>query len=1114
MNEEENGSKVFKKMGAVVKRMAKKVVKLAVIGLLIFILVAALFWGVIDGAFEKLSEVASGLKDVVTVEDKNIVIPEDFKEEIMKRLEAAGLDASELNLGGNIEYLTNWMEAEIVTSYPYMGGDGLQGVITVKRGSSDGSTISLSYVEKEEMENMIASGNASAKNYFTIDGDNMIVASTTIDPDGTVHISKNEFNYIVMVSPYSTPFEFFVALCLITQSPNFVNALADYTKNTTIEITLLESLTTTTTTTQITGTQTTSSYTTVDGVTVEGSNSQVTSEYAENPTTQVSYVTSLTPIITEARTLFIEKTVEPIYTDRTDTPNPTVYNKETSPSDCADRIGEWTIKSSTTDSETNQTTIDYEKIDITNILKTVNVSTRYQTWQAGTTITKDNTDAFLSFIVTDLGSLPGATTGTSEEQEIDLSQVTGFAKTILEKAATCKSYVATNGFTYGGTGSIPITSTGGTVDCSGFVSWVLYEAGYKATFGGHQWTSSTFADNPLGWEVVSSFDAIQPGDIIIMNDNKGNYAGHVQIYAGNGLYYNCGNLTDIRVNGATSSTRTKRDFNFALRPSEPSESEQSGTEATPTTNSTSVGTKVEGIYILYDVPGSSAPLSPRENLVTGAEMLFELLGSTERTQIYETVMRYILYRLTGHNYGVTTLDLNIFGTDSFTSSSIGGLAEYLRQFSHSGEAPQSSDGKYYLMYDDTIGWPTIGNADIQWKSHHSKFNVPGKVLENGQELEVESIETYVGTKLTRGHEAQYASGEIASFQIYIEKEVVDEVGENIREVYLSAVKSSTAGLNLSKQQLWALTAIQINFGHLPTRNGKSFKTVYQEGAALYEVNSWQHNRYIWDNWWCLLGGGSAGHIPARDAAFETYVKGVYDFSQSSAGEVFGRKYYIYYTASQIAQFSYAPNLSITRTSANEQEIFTYVERSGGEVGSTDISGYTFKTYTSSNGKTYTWYLQDYGPWVSQVSSNFGSTFAAAGCYCTSASIVASGYGDATLPSWSRNIYEFNLTSRMLHSACPGGVTTQLSDSQLTEIRNHLRNGGEVIVHVQGANRGGTSRYTSNQHWMPIVDISEDGTQIFNMNTTTSSNSNGKSGWLDIKDVFTSVNCYHLIHGKR
>ena len=48
----------------------------------------------------------------------------------------------------------------------------------------------------------------------------------------------------------------------------------------------------------------------------------------------------------------------------------------------------------------------------------------------------------------------------------------------------------------------------------------------------------------------------------------------------------------------------------------------------------------------------------------------------------------------------------------------------------------------------------------------------------------------------------------------------------------------------------------------------------------YAEGSWQHNRYIWDTWWCKLGGGATGHIPSRDAAYETYVKGVFDFKTS------------------------------------------------------------------------------------------------------------------------------------------------------------------------------------------------------------------------------------------
>jgi len=1035
-------------------------------------------------------------------------------------LEAVGLDAGELNLGGNLEYLTNWMEAEIVTSYPYMGGNGLQGVITLKRGNTDGTSNQLTYTELDNLRSMIANQNSAARNYFAMDGDNFIIAKSNIASDGTNTLEEYPFNYMMMVSPYSTPFEFFVALCLITQSPEFVNALADYTKNTTIEITILESLTTTTTTTQLSGKRTVSTYTKTGSVTTDPV--VTTTDYNEDPVTEVSYFTAITPIVTEARTLFVEKTVEPIFTDKTQTPDPVVTNEP-------DQMGQYRlintetnqvpVTNTTTNTTTTQnvTTYTYEKVDLTENKRTVTTTTRYQTWQAGTTSLRDNTDAFLGFIVSNTGELPGATAGSQPAQEVDISQVTGFARTILEKAAECKQYVASNGYTYGATGNVPVSGSNGTIDCSGYVSWVLYEAGYKATFSGHQKTVSFFVNSPpAGWEVITNFDAIQPGDLIIMNDNEGHQYGHIQIYAGGGLYYNCGYTEAIQEAGATSSNRCRQDFNFALRATEPDAGEQNGTTATTTTTpvgGVNAGRVVEGNLILYKVPGSSAPLSPKENLVTGAELLFKLLGSSERTQIYETVMRYILYRLTGRSYGVTSLDLSIFGTDSFSSAGglMGGLAGYLRQFAHSGEAPQSTDGKYYLMYGDGVGWPTIGNADIQWKSHHSQFNKQGKVLENGQEKTVDSVEQYVGSKLPRGHEAEYTNAEVASYQIYIEKELVDKIGEELQSVYLNKVNTDTAGLQLSMQQKWALTAIAYNFGHLPTRDGKTFKQVYEAGAGLYEINSWEHNRYIWDNWWCKLGGGAPGHIPSRDATFETYVKGIYDYSQSPAGELFARTKYIYYTAAQLAMFDYAPNKPITRTAANEQEIFTYEERSGGTVGSTSISGYEFQTYTSSNGKTYTWYLQNYGPWVNETSGG-GSTMANAGCFCTTTSTIASGYGSTRLPGWGRTIYEFNLTTRALGSGCPGGVATQLSASQLTEIRNHLRNGGEVIVHVQGSGRGGTSRYTRDQHWMPIVDINEDGTQIYNMNTTKGSLNNGQSGWLSITDVFTSVNCYHLVNG--
>ena len=275
---------------------------------------------------------------------------------------------------------------------------------------------------------------------------------------------------------------------------------------------------------------------------------------------------------------------------------------------------------------------------------------------------------------------------------------------------------------------------------------------------------------------------------------------------------------------------------------------------------------------------------------------------------------------------------SIFSGNHKDESRVVSLREYLQQFSHSGEAPQSDDGRFYKMYSDdpTSGWPTIGNSDLQWKSHQAKFACQGKVLKGSGENTETDVQAYVNNLLTRGADAKYSQSEIDGMGIYIEKDLVDSIGQTVAEGYYDAVVTlDTEGLDLSEQQLFALTAIRYNFGHLPKRpdssTGNTFKEVYEEGAALYEVNSWEHMMYIWDNWWCYLGGGQPGHIPSRDAAFETFVKGVYDFTYSDAGEVFGRQYYIYYTQEQLNRFDYAPDLPITRNEGNEKELFTYVK---------------------------------------------------------------------------------------------------------------------------------------------------------------------------------------------
>ena len=264
------------------------------------------------------------------------------------------------------------------------------------------------------------------------------------------------------------------------------------------------------------------------------------------------------------------------------------------------------------------------------------------------------------------------------------------------------------------------------------------------------------------------------------------------------------------------------------------------------------------------------------------------------------------------------------------------LAEYLQQFSSSGEAPQSDDGRFYKMYSDdlTSGWLTIGNSRIKWSFHQEKFACRGKVLkESGQNTE-QNVQTYVNSLLTRDPSALYSQAEVDNMGIYIEKELVDKVGETVAETYYQSVVTYTEGLNLSEQQLYALTAVKYNFGYLPTKNGYTFKSVYEEGAGLYAINSWEHMMYIWDNWWAYIGGSKSEDIPAIDATFETYVKGVYAFSYSEAGGVFGRTCYLFYTQEQLDAIAEnldegetIPNKPLKRTADNAQEIFTYKQLS-------------------------------------------------------------------------------------------------------------------------------------------------------------------------------------------
>lgn len=126
---------------------------------------------------------------------------------------------------------------------------------------------------------------------------------------------------------------------------------------------------------------------------------------------------------------------------------------------------------------------------------------------------------------------------------------------ILGKAKEIIEYARSHGFTYGAPGKgIPELKNGKKLDCSSYVSWVLYECGYTQ-FKGHQHTSSEFYNNTMKWQTVKEKD-LQPGDILAYN-------GHVEIYAGSGKIYNAGSTSAIKKDQPYKKSRS---FERAVRP--------------------------------------------------------------------------------------------------------------------------------------------------------------------------------------------------------------------------------------------------------------------------------------------------------------------------------------------------------------------------------------------------------------------------------------------------------------------------------------------------------------------------------------------------------------------
>lgn len=84
----------------------------------------------------------------------------------------------------------------------------------------------------------------------------------------------------------------------------------------------------------------------------------------------------------------------------------------------------------------------------------------------------------------------------------------------------------------------------------------------------------------------------------------------------------------------------------------------------------------------FKIPNSNRyEAAGKTNMVSGAEWLFGLMEKDGRLQNLEQVMRYVMYKYTGKDYGVKELDFSIFDIKDFSEiSGLGSLKAFIRYF--------------------------------------------------------------------------------------------------------------------------------------------------------------------------------------------------------------------------------------------------------------------------------------------------------------------------------------------------------------------------------------------------------------------------------------------------
>ena len=420
------------------------------------------------------------------------------------------------------EILKNFIQAEMKNRYIDLRNaksikndlqdNELQGAIQIHRENSDGTEKVIEYIDNETFEKYIEANDIQVIDFFTLNDDGKLVIpkwSKTVKNNKNIkyNIEKEEIDYMSFVEKYNMPFDFLWALNVIGEDENFANEIAKLTENTKIVITIFEDVNSKITKTSRVNQE--------NGETIT---STIKREKCENSVCLTYAQTWLAEIKNEYKNVkYSQKennsTIEQnnyIYnnseikerTERSGNNFITILDKYEKAQNSILSAKSWLYELIESNSNTNKMldTVEY-LIDI------------YEGKKYETKLIAEN--AYEEIYLNEYYKEP-------EEEQVEDIDNTNF----LDVAIRCHDYIRNNNFTYKQGNIIPYPNGTNYIDCSSYVSWVLYEYGYKE-FKGHQKSSLWFMENSsskMGWYILKASNA-KPGDLLVR-------AGHIEIFVG------------------------------------------------------------------------------------------------------------------------------------------------------------------------------------------------------------------------------------------------------------------------------------------------------------------------------------------------------------------------------------------------------------------------------------------------------------------------------------------------------------------------------------------------------------------------------------------------------